>query len=50
MMVDLEWTERQRAWLAARYQYAKDAQAGAMMVAQAEAMGAEMVSREGNAP
>ncbi len=50
MMLDLAWTERQRAWLAANYQYGKEAQAGAMLVAQAEAMGVTMVSREGNAP
>ncbi len=50
MMVDLEWAECQRAWLAANYQYGKEAQAGAMLVSQAEAMGVTMVSREGNAP
>lgn len=48
MMVDLEWTERQRAWLAANYRYAKEAQAGAMLVAMAEVAGVEMVSREGD--
>lgn len=50
MAVDLEWTERQRAWLAANYRYGKEAAAGAMLVAQVEVMGAEMVSREGNVP
>lgn len=50
MTVDLEWTERQRAWLAGNYQYAKEVQAGAMLTARAEVEGYALVSREGNAP